>query len=77
MVATNIFGKDCIHNIKMLLKEAAPLLDEFERDKINVLVPIEDMQEIYDYCKNLGIADIVSLHDIEDKERVLKGKEMK
>jgi hypothetical protein len=68
-----VFGEDYIKNLKEMLQDAVHLVKSFEGDEgIHVVITIEKMQEISDYCKNLGISDKVFFHDIEDKDKFLE-----
>jgi len=47
---------------------------ETDYEGLHILIRIEDMQEITDYCKGLGIMDKIILHDESDKDRIISEK---
>ena len=67
------FDECYLNNVKKLLKRAQSFIKGLDKEtSINVLIRIEDMQAVVDYCEELGIMNKVTLRDIADKDKVLE-----
>ncbi len=63
-----VFDGDYINNLKLLLNrlKESDFKDITKANRIHIMVVIERMKEVSDYCKDLGIEDRIVLHDVED-----------
>jgi len=69
-VNKEIFSENYVENLKKILSGSIDLIEtmrEVDYEGLHILMKIEDMQEIADYCNEIGIMDKIILHDETDK----------
>jgi len=69
-VNKELFSDNYVENLKKVISNSLDLIEamrESDYEGLNILMRIEDMQEIVDYCNELGIMDKIILHDDTDK----------
>jgi len=70
IVNKELFSDNYVENLKKVISNSLDLIEamrESDYEGLNILMRIEDMQEIVDYCNELGIMDKIILHDDTDK----------
>ena len=70
---TEIFNDVYLSNVKKVLKKGQSYIKSLSKENsVHVIIRIEDMKELINYCNELGIMDKIVLRDIEDKDRIIE-----